>query len=998
MHTVIVVVGLATAWLVPSPATGHRLFQQDAPQAKFTEEDLAFEIAEIRDRFVKGDYEVVLKKITKLRRDVPATAPAGADLLKLQLRAQSYSRNREAAAAVARELLQTIPGDPSAHAALGDLEASKGNYDAALDLYKNGLAAGKSFLLLGRVTRTLELKGEFDAAAAAARANFGEVTSLSGFTPEELLEAGMEAERAGSLEDASTCFANTERMKKEKHDDPLVFQNALVALGNLYQKVYRNVAGRPNGEREFNQVLKENPYHYDALLARYRLGRANFALDESRSQERSEDCLNRAREMDSSDPQLFIYNAQAMIPDRRFEEARKELTKVISSNPRHLEARVELAALDYLQKKADGYEAFRKEDLAARPASSWLPRVLGTYLKNLYRFGDAIPVLEDAVRRNAKDGDAWTALGECYAHQAREKEALDALRKAESAEEGFVHPWRSNMIQVLEVIESKYLTIPSRNFVFKLHPECEPVLREMLPPFYEMTRSDYGARYGYVPTQPVQIEVFRRFDDFSVRSVGFAGFGALGVCFGPLITAVSPLAEEFRSNFSYLDTAWHEYAHVVHLALSRGRVPRWFTEGLATLEEKKRNPGFDRHMELDLLEARATGNIYPIMELNSAFRGPRIIFGYYQGGLICEYLEKKTSAARFVDALKMFGEDAPLDDVIQKSFGMTVAELDAGFLKFVDEKLSRVKVRPTLDEPTIRKHKRELNKNPGNAEAARALAWACVKRGNVADAEVFAERLKSAAPADPDLYLLRAQLSLLRKREDLAMENFKKGFDGGAEEFFSRMQYAQLLMGKKDYENTKLQLRKAMEAFPEFADERQSPRVLLARMLAAEEKFDESTALLEELCKISGTALEARAELASRYEAANDASGIARVLGEILEVDPFQRDVQRRRALALLQLKQFKEAALAARLAGNVDPAREPQPRPKPGQRPEPPKSRDPAKDKLERAECAAIEAEALLGAGDADGAREALAKALRLDPDNERAAALKPRVSPEVK
>ena len=41
---------------------------------------------------------------------------------------------------------------------------------------------------------------------------------------------------------------------------------------------------------------------------------------------------------------------------------------------------------------------------------------------------------------------------------------------------------------------------------------------------------------------PISIEVFRNWNDFSVRSTGFEGFPALGVCFGPVVTAVSPLA------------------------------------------------------------------------------------------------------------------------------------------------------------------------------------------------------------------------------------------------------------------------------------------------------------------------------------------------------------------------------------------------------------------------------------------------------------------------
>ena len=97
---------------------------------------------------------------------------------------------------------------------------------------------------------------------------------------------------------------------------------------------------------------------------------------------------------------------------------------------------------------------------------------------------------------------------------------------------------------------------------------------------YSLT--ELAARYGFTP-EPTHIEVFRRWTDFSVRSTGFEGFPALGVCFGPVVTAVSPLSE-LRGSFSWARTSFHEYTHVIHLGLSHNRCPRWITEGLATLE------------------------------------------------------------------------------------------------------------------------------------------------------------------------------------------------------------------------------------------------------------------------------------------------------------------------------------------------------------------------------------------------------------------------------
>lgn len=955
------------------------------------------DIEDGKERTLKGDYEVAEKKFTKA---VENAADPKLKQAALALRAQALMLQFKVKDAVAdaKELLLSDAKNPAALLILSEAAAREGNYEEAIDHAKKGYGGALDRTFKMRVSNYYDQMGDFDAGSAEAKkADLGDGES----PPDNLTEIfalGRALERMKSYEDASQCYLMIEKKEGRDLDNLLVRQDAIVARGNLYQKVYGNVAGRSNGEKEYNEVLKANKFHFGANVARYKLGRSNPAINDAASQFPMGPCFDRALDLDPASAELCILKVESLTPDRRFEESRKELQPLLTKNPRYYEALVERAALDYLQGKKEDYEKFREQDHKIRPNVSSLERAVGTYLKDLYRFADAIPVLEEAVKRDASDGAALTALGECYAHGGKEDLALATLQKAEDAQQGFVHPWRNNMIEVLKVVKEKYLTVRSPNFTFKMHPLCEPVLAEMLPPFYEYTRKDYGERFGYLPKDPVQVEVFNRFGDFSVRSVGFTGFGALGVCFGSLITAVSPLAQEFRGKFSYLDTAWHEYAHVVHLALSKGRVPRWFTEGLATLEEKKRNPSFDRHMEFELLDARATGNIYPIMELNSAFRGPRIIFGYYQGGLICEFLEKKTSADRFVDALKLFGDDVPLDAVIQKAFGMTVEELDKGFLQFVDEKLKSVKVRSALDAKTIGKLRGRVAKNPKDVESIRALAWAYMKRGAVADADVYISKLRAINDNDPEGYLIRAELSLSRKANDVALTNFKKGFDGGAEEFAARMNYANLLskQKEKDMELIKQQLRAAIAAFPEYSQETNNPRILLATFLAGEEKMDESTALLEEVCKISGTATDTRLELSKRYEAKGDFTNRARVLGEILDVDPFQRSIQKQLAESLIQIKKYEEAARAARLAGKIDPGREPQKPRKPGE--PPPPEPDPEVDAKDRADCFALEAEAWFWAKQLDQAKASLQKSLKLDAACERALDLQQKMTAPLK
>ena len=71
-------------------------------------------------------------------------------------------------------------------------------------------------------------------------------------------------------------------------------------------------------------------------------------------------------------------------------------------------------------------------------------------------------------------------------------------------------------------------------------------------------------RLRYADDAPVQIELFTDPDQYSVRTVGLPNLGALGVCFGQVITALSPS----NGNLNWGMILWHEMGHVFAIQLS----------------------------------------------------------------------------------------------------------------------------------------------------------------------------------------------------------------------------------------------------------------------------------------------------------------------------------------------------------------------------------------------------------------------------------------------
>ncbi|MCA9003501.1 MAG: hypothetical protein KDB61_16365, partial [Planctomycetes bacterium] len=227
---------------------------------------------------------------------------------------------------------------------------------------------------------------------------------------------------------------------------------------------------------------------------------------------------------------------------------------------------------------------------------------------------------------------------------------------------------------------------------FSWQPDAAAVFRAYWVDYYAQAREELAERYGFTPG-PTTVEIFREHADFSVRSVGFEGFPALGVCFGPVVTSLSPLSG-MRGRFSWARTGFHEFSHVIHLGLSHNRCPRWITEGLATWEEVHRNPAWSRNMRKELLDARANGNLIPVRDLNRAFRGPRILFGYYEGGLLCEMLIDEHGFPPMVRLLEAFDRGEDLDQAISGTFGCTPEDLDVRFEAFVDKRLAGLDCEP----------------------------------------------------------------------------------------------------------------------------------------------------------------------------------------------------------------------------------------------------------------------------------------------------------------
>ncbi|MEM8713545.1 MAG: hypothetical protein AAGG01_21590, partial [Planctomycetota bacterium] len=632
----------------------------------------------------------------------------------------------------------------------------------------------------------------------------------------------------------------------------------------------------------------------------------------------------------------LVAGASADLDDGKLVALRKKLARLDDLAPARRDVKTLHAALSWVEHDRDTTAAALEQLLKDAPLDSVPERTIGMHLSELYRFRESLDFLRAAVQRDPLDYEAWTALGESLANTGDEDGAREALAKAEEASRGRRDAFRSNLTLVLERIQRAHRTDSKGALSFSWQPDAAEVLGTYLVPYYAQAREELAQRYGHTPG-PTTIAVFRKHEDFSVRSVGFAGFPALGVCFGPVVTAVSPLSR-LRGSFSWARTGFHEFSHVVHLGLSNNRCPRWITEGLATWEEVQRNPTWSRNMRRDLVDAYANEDLIPLRELNRAFRGPRILFGYYQGGLLCEMLIDEHGFSPMVKLLRAFDLGADLDQAFRSVFDTTPEEVDAKFDAFVRKKIEALVIEPRWNVSRVRRLQLRRGAKAPEGDDARAawaedmvtIAYGSWQQGRRIDAEEALQKLANAGIRPVRALFLEAEMAASRNSLGKAKRLWEEAVERGGKDYRALIALSQLYLtgsggdGEPDLERAEATLLLAVSAFPGFDDGPRSAERMLVDLYRLQGEENESMRWLEEWVRWNAGEYDARIEVAAWHVENERDERAAQLYAEANEVDMFRRDLHIAWAETLERLGRFEEAAREYGVALAVPPKLDP--------------------------------------------------------------------------
>jgi tetratricopeptide (TPR) repeat protein len=672
----------------------------------------ASEIARGRAAMLEGRYDDAATAATTASAD-PSTRVDAMTLLAEARMARGRLDEAETA-------LRAVEEDPSAHRArvmLGRL------------LLRRGRDAGARVPLM-RVIRAYndEVIGRRDAAGLAL--------------------VGMAAAMLGSAHDANDAFTESARADRTRAETQLEWAELFLAhddAGHAEECVRDALTASPTDARAH------------ALLARILLAQT---FDFAGAREQIDEAL-------AANPSLVMAHvtlANLALRDLDIATADRHLDEALAIDPTDLEALSVRAAVRFVASDARAFEAALAAVLAQNPRFSEAYSIIADHADWEHRYAEIVALARRALTLDPSDARAEATLGINLLREGEEDDGLAALRHAFTRD-----PFNVRVYNVLNLFEGPltrdYETFESRPFVFRMHREERPVLARYVPRTLAAAYADMRRRYHFTPRGPIHMEMFATTQHFAVRTSGLPSLGAQGVCFGRVVTALSPRGGEF----DWAEITTHELSHVFHVQLSHSRVPRWFTEGLAEHETNLARPEWRREDDHRLYRYLTDGRLPPLRDMNAAFTHARstdgMLTAYYAASRVVTYLDERFGFPALVSMLREWGRGRTTQEVFTRVLHTDVDAVDADFRAAELARLARYTTDYTVDLTSyddLPGARLRAAAAPGSAAAQAELAAAAIAQGEAIESLTAAQAAIRLDPHEPVARFVLATLAVTR--------------------------------------------------------------------------------------------------------------------------------------------------------------------------------------------------------------------------------------------
>ena len=794
--------------------------------------------ASAREAWQTGEYQEAIQSYRALARRAGAPAGIHRDLARVLL---EVGRTDEA-----ERRIQEAGGGPQLANVLGEVLLANGDWDAAEAAFRSAANGGASDAVEARANLA-ELLWDRGRHAQALRMfdGFIDLYNRGGqLSAPELIAVGRAVRRLGTtnpqlFKDALMAF---DQAAQAAPGDPL----PTILAGELFLEKYNATEAHAS----FKEALARNPQNPRALLGEARA----LDFDGARG---SADLIRQALATNPRSSAARALLARLALSAEDFETSFEEAAKALDVNPGSQDALAVLGAARFLAGDGAAFEAARDRALAINPADANFFIMVAEMAVRLRRYAEAADM---AANGAALDSLSWGTLGLLGMNQLRMGAIEQGRANLERAFEGDpFNVWFKNTLDLLDTFSS-YETVRTPHFVLFLHGDESDLMAPYAGAIAEEAYTALRTRYSTEPPTPIRLELFPRHADFSVRTLGLTGLGALGVAFGSVLVMDSPSALA-RGEFNWGSTLWHELAHAFHLGMTANRVPRWFSEGLAVHEQRSGRPGWGHPVTPSFLATYRDGKLAPASDLNRGFMRPdypeEVIHSYFLASLVFAWMDQEHGEDAAIRMLRGYGEGMDTETLIRDVLGLDLEAFD----RAVDE---YVRTR-------------------------------------------YTEAFRSTSPVD-DAPPRDASLAAVQTAARLHPNHFP-----------TRLRLGQMLAAADRPVEAELELKAALQLFPTYAGI-EGPYLHLARIHRERGELEKAAAALTQLGDLNESAYQVHTTEAEVREQIGDAAGAAQALERALLINPFEIEVHQQLADLATSLGRHAQAVQERRAVVALNP------------------------------------------------------------------------------
>ena len=694
-------------------------------------------VEEARIAIAMGKYAEGTVFLERVPRADSSWMNAQVELVRAFLLISKYDdAERLARAAVA------APRGREALSALGEVLRARGRYAAADSAFARAVSEHASDSLMASLNIALLAQARGDNARAAQGFDrFIDIynTAANTLTSREMMAVGIACRELGA--------GNPELFKDalKALDRAVVIDpanmEARVLLGELFLEKYNGA----EAQKTLDEVLQINAANPRALVA----AASRLVFD---GQPGADSLLRTALSVSPEFVPARVMMAHGLVDVEQYAEAAREAERALKVNPSDADALAVLAGARFVSGDEKGFADAKARALAINPRDAGFFVQLAEMAGRVRRYAVAADFARQAIAADPRRWKAHSVLGMNLLRLGKIPEGRASLDTAFKGDPFDV--WVKNTLDLLDTFKN-YDESSTEHVNYMIEKQESALISVYLKDIAERAYARFQQRYQFTPPPPIRIEVYRSHADFSVRTVGLAGIGALGVSFGTTLAFDSPAAKD-AGPFNWASTVWHELAHTFTLGSTDHRVPRWFSEGLSVWEEHQGRPGWGASVSPGFLEAFRTGKLVPVSRMNDGFMRPtypdQIPFSYYQASLVCDLIVREWGEKAIIALLGEYKAGRTTEEAFQKVTGQDIRAFDRRFDTYMRERFSGALTALAIAGPEYpaglgpAEFRVRADSLPGSYRAQLLAGIALVKSGQTADAIRVLERAHALFP------------------------------------------------------------------------------------------------------------------------------------------------------------------------------------------------------------------------------------------------------------